>query len=387
MSEPAQLAEATARGRSTRTPNARSSSSSTCGHRVEQRRPRRRTGCGGPRPRPSGGRGAPRRSATTAVSDLAQLGEQRAPARAADARVVEPVEQRARRRSWWSSTERRVASVGCAVSTSSTCSARTAAAEVGAVARAAARRPPAATRAGARRSRRTGAGGGRARAPRRCWRAAAAASRRGCIGSTSLVGQRRDAARRARGRPRGSPVAQLGGGLVQPAHRRRRSAAPHCSTSTSWSTAESSSESRASASAAGASKAIAWGGPRGVRHGPRAVPMDRLSSGPGPGPRINSVRRAVPRPGRPRPPRRRRPGCGRSRARAGRAVSASRPAPESSTVRRPPRRARGRGGAAAARRADRGGRGRGGRPAAAPSIRPSGIAAPSAATSRSRRSA
>ena len=66
--------------------------------------------------------------------------------------------------------------------------------------RAAGRRPPSATRAGAPRWRRSGAGAARARAPRRCSRAAAAARRPGCTARRPPA-PARGPARRAR-RPR-----------------------------------------------------------------------------------------------------------------------------------------------------------------------------------------
>ena len=75
-----------------------------------------------------------------------------------------------------------------------------------------------ATRAAGRRRRRTRAGAGSARAPRRCWRAAAAASRRGCTGRPPRRAAPRSA-RQQRLARRSVAAAQLGGGLVQPAHR------------------------------------------------------------------------------------------------------------------------------------------------------------------------
>ena len=123
-------------------------------------------------------RGAARRSATTASAPRAARPAARAGAsgrcagrRAGPAARRRPTGGRAR--------ERRVASVGCAVSTCSICSwAASGAMSMSLRAQDLAPSRPA-TRAGSRRSRRTGAGGARARAPRRCSPAAARASRRG----------------------------------------------------------------------------------------------------------------------------------------------------------------------------------------------------------------
>ncbi len=125
MSEPAHDPNAST-GASTRVPNARSTSPSTSGtasNSVDSNTNRlRRTS--------SSTRGRARRTSSVChqIVRISWTSSSTARRRAAAARGSSRRSSRSIRSAWWSSTERRVASVGCAVSTSSTCSERSASA-------------------------------------------------------------------------------------------------------------------------------------------------------------------------------------------------------------------------------------------------------------------